>query len=122
MYRLMWALPTVTYYVNDLESIKPFQTMYAALIVFLFVLFFTVAFSLQNSDTIRINFFTWTFQGSLVVVLLTALAFGVILSVLASLPSHLKKRRLIAQQQKTISKLEQSLAELQPPQIEPPST
>ena len=96
--------------------------MYAALIAFLLVLFFAVAFALQNSDTIKITFFTWTFQGSLVVVLLTALAFGVILSVLASLPSQIKKRRLITQQQKTITKLEQSLADLQPPQIEPPSS
>ena len=97
--------------------------MYAALIAFLLVLFFAVAFSLQNSGPITIIFFTWTFQGSLVVVLLSALAFGVILSVLASLPSQIKKSRMIAQQQKTITKLEQSLSELQPPPpIEPPSS
>lgn len=94
--------------------------MYAALIAFLLVLFFAVAFSLQNSDPIKIIFFTWTFQGSLVVVLLSALAFGVILSVVASLPSQIKKSRLIAQQQKTIAKLKKTVEELQPPQIEPP--
>ncbi len=94
--------------------------MYAALIAFLLVLFFAVAFSLQNSDPIKIIFFTWAFQGSLVVVLLSALAFGVIISVVASLPSQIKKSRLIAQQQKTIAKLEKTIEELQPPQIEPP--
>jgi len=72
--------------------------MYSVLITFLLVLFFAVAFSLQNSDPIILNFFSWTFQGSLVVVLLTALACGVMLSIVASLPSFIKKSRLIAQQ------------------------
>ena len=85
--------------------------MYSALITFLLVLFFAVAFSLQNSEPIILNFFSWTFQGSLVVVLLTALACGVILSIIASLPSFIKKSRLIAQQQKTIAKLERTAAE-----------
>ena len=85
--------------------------MYSALLTFLLVLFFAVAFSLQNSDPIIIHFFSWRFQGSLVVVLLTALACGVLLTVIASLPSYIKKSRLIAQQQKTIAKLEHTLAE-----------
>jgi uncharacterized integral membrane protein len=85
--------------------------MYSALITFLLVLFFAVAFSLQNSEPIILNFFSWTFQGSLVVVLLTALACGVILSIIASLPSFIKKSRLIAQQQKTIAKLERTVTE-----------
>lgn len=86
--------------------------MYSALIAFLLLLFFTVAFSLQNSAPIVINFFAWTFQGSLVVALLTALALGVALSVLASVPAYIKKSRLIAQQQKTIATLERSLADM----------
>ena len=85
--------------------------MYSILITFLLVLFFAVAFSLQNSEPIIINFFSWTFQGSLVVVLLTALACGVALSVIASLPSFIKKSRLIAQQQKTIAQLEHTATE-----------
>ncbi|PJA77630.1 MAG: DUF1049 domain-containing protein [Nitrospirae bacterium CG_4_9_14_3_um_filter_51_5] len=89
--------------------------MYSALITFLLLLFFVVAFSLQNSEPIVITFFTWTFQGSLVVVLLTSVALGVLLSVLASLPAYIKKSRLIAQQQKTIATLERSIAELTHP-------
>jgi uncharacterized integral membrane protein len=85
--------------------------MYSVLLIFLLVLFFAVAFSLQNSEPIIINFFSWRFQGSLVVILLTALACGVILSVIASLPSFIKKSRLIAQQHKTIAKLERIVAE-----------
>jgi len=90
--------------------------MYSALIAFLLLLFLTVAFSLQNSEPIIINFFAWTFQGSLVIVLLTAMALGVVLSVLASLPSYIKKNRLITQQQKTIATLERSVADLKKPQ------
>ena len=93
--------------------------MYSVLITFLLVLFFAVAFSLQNSEPIILNFFSWTFQGSLVVVLLTALACGVMLSIVASLPSFIKKSRLIAQQQKTIAQLERTVAEQKPPPVHP---
>jgi uncharacterized integral membrane protein len=85
--------------------------MYSALIIFLLVLFFAVAFSLQNSEPIILNFFSWTFEASRAVVLLTALACGVLLGAIASLPSYMKKRRLIAQQQKTIAQLEQTVEE-----------
>ncbi len=93
------------------ESIKYCDDMYAALLTFLVVLFFAVAFSLQNSEPIILNFFSWTFQGSLVVVLLTALACGVLLSIIASLPSFVKKARLISKQQRTIAELEQKIAQ-----------
>lgn len=85
--------------------------MYAVLLTCSLVLFVAVAFSLQNSEPIIINFFSWRFQGSLVVILLTALACGVFLSVIASLPSFIKKRRLIAQQQKIIAELERTASE-----------
>lgn len=79
------------------------------LVIALLIVFLAVAFSLQNNEPITVHFFAWTYEGSLVLVLLTTLALGVILSVLASLPSQLKKSRLITQQQKTIANLEQSL-------------
>jgi uncharacterized integral membrane protein len=85
--------------------------MYSVLLIFLLILFFAVAFSLQNSEPIIINFFSWRFHGSLVVVLLTALACGVILTVIASLPSFFKKSRLITQQQKTIDQLKRAAVE-----------
>ena len=85
--------------------------MYSILIAFLFLLFFAVAFSLQNAEPIIIHFFGWRFEGSLVIILLTALAFGVMLTVLTSLPSQIKKRRLISKQQKTIADLERRVHE-----------
>lgn len=89
--------------------------MYSALLALLLLLFFAVAFSIQNSEPIILNFFAWTFQGSRAVILLTALALGVSLTLLASLPSYIKKSRLIAKQQKTIATLERSITELTNP-------
>lgn len=89
--------------------------MYSALLALLLLLFFAVAFSIQNSEPIILNFFAWTFQGSRAVMMLTALALGVSLTVLASLPSYIKKTRLIAKQQKTIATLERSIAEFTHP-------
>ena len=85
--------------------------MSLGLVLALIIVFLAVAFSLQNHEPITIQFFAWTFEGSLVLVLLTTLALGVIISVLASLPSQIKKNRLIAQQHKTISDLERLLPE-----------
>ena len=87
--------------------------MYSILIAFLFILFFAVAFSLQNAEPIIIHFFGWRFEGSLVIILLSALACGVMLTVLASLPSHVRKRRLIHRQEKMIAELERKLTEHQ---------
>lgn len=89
--------------------------MYSALLALLLLLFFTVAFSIQNSEPIILNFFAWTFQGSRALMLLTALALGVGLTVLAALPIYIKKIRLIAKQQKMIATLEQSVAEFTNP-------
>ena len=89
--------------------------MYSALLALLLLLFFAVAFSIQNSEPVILNFFAWTFQGSQALILLTALAFGVGLTVLAALPVYIKKIRLIAKQQKTIATLERSVAEFTNP-------
>jgi uncharacterized integral membrane protein len=93
--------------------------MYSALLALLLLLFFIVAFSLQNSEPIILNFFAWTLQGSRALMLLTALALGVGLTALASLPSYFKKNRLIAKQQKLIATLERSVAELTHPPSNP---
>ncbi|WP_447971145.1 LapA family protein [Nitrospira sp. M1] len=88
-----------------------------ALIAALMMVFFAVAFSLQNASEITIHFFAWTFQGSLVIVLLTTLALGVIISLLASLPAQMKKSRTIAQQSKQIEMLKQSMKSSNTPRI-----
>lgn len=79
-----------------------------SLILALLLLFLAVAFALQNSEQVTIHFFGWVFQGSLVLILLTTLALGVILTALASLPGQIKKNRLIAQQNKMIAELKRT--------------
>ena len=93
------------------DHIITINLMYSILIAFLLILFFAVAFSLQNAEPIIIHFFGLRFEGSLVIILLTALAFGVLITVLTSLPSQIKKRRLISRQQKTIADLERKIHE-----------
>lgn len=84
----------------------PFSLIAAILVVFL-----AVAFSLQNADPVSIVFFGWTFQGSLVLILLTTLVLGMLITFLASMPSRIKQNRTIAQQQKTIDELQRSFSQ-----------
>lgn len=89
--------------------------MPVALIIALIIVFVAVAFSLQNAVPITIQFFSWTFQGSLVVVLLITLILGILIHLLASMPARVKRIRQIAQLNKRIQELEHALTEkLQP--------
>lgn len=76
------------------------------LIATLVLLFFTVAFSLQNDQTISIKFFKWTFEGSLVLVLLTTLCLGIVIHILASMPARIRKSKEIAELNKRVTELE----------------
>ena len=76
------------------------------LIVALSVLFLTVAFSLQNDQVVAIQFFGWSFKGSLVLILLTTLCLGVVIDVLASMPTRIRKSRQITDLTKRVRDLE----------------
>ena len=76
------------------------------LIATLIVVFFTVAFSLQNDQTVSIKFFRWTFEGSLVLVLLTTLCLGMVIHILASMPARIRKSQEIAELNKRVTELE----------------
>ncbi len=87
-----------------------------SLIAALIIVFFAVAFSLQNDQMVAITFFQWDFQGSLVLVLLTTLFLGMLIHLLASMPARIRKSRHASQLQKRIAELEHSLSEkVQPP-------
>ncbi len=87
-----------------------------SLIAALIIVFFAVAFSLQNDQTVSITFFQWDFQGSLVLILLTTLFLGMLIHLLASMPARIRKSRQAAQLQKMIAELEQSPSKkVQPP-------
>ena len=76
------------------------------LIATLVIVFLTVAFSLQNDQTVSIQFFDWTFQGSLVLVLLTTLCLGIVIHILASMPARIRKSKEIAELHKRVTELE----------------
>ena len=81
------------------------------LIVALSVLFFAVAFSLQNDQVVSIQFFGWRFEESLVLILLTALCLGVVIAILASMPSRIRKSRQITHLTKRVTELERPYQE-----------
>lgn len=78
------------------------------LIATLVIVFFTVAFSLQNDQTVSIQFFGWTFEGSLVLVLLMTLCLGMLIHVLASMPSRIRKSKEIAELNRRVRELEET--------------
>ena len=77
-----------------------------SLIATLVLVFLTVAFSLQNDQTVSITFFEWTFEGSLVLVLLTTLCLGIVIHILASMPARIRKAKEIAELNKRVLELE----------------
>ena len=89
-----------------------------SLIAALAIVFLAVAFSLQNTEPITIQFFNQTFQGPLVLILLTTLFLGMLIHVLASMPARIKKTRQINQLNKRIVELEHAVTK----KLEPPNS
>lgn len=85
------------------------------MLIFLFisltVAVIAVLFALQNTAVVEINFLFWSFEGSLALVLLIALALGAIISFFASLPSVIRLNRTTRSQGKQIGDLETRLTE-----------
>ena len=83
--------------------------MQLQLVVAIVVAILAVVFALQNAVPITVSFLTWRFESSLALVLLITLALGIIMSLLVSVPSAIKKMKLISSQKKKIQELESSL-------------
>ena len=83
--------------------------MQLQLIVAIIVAILAVVFALQNAVPITVSFLTWRFESSLALVLLITVALGVIMSLLVSVPSKIKRVKLISNQKKKIQELESSL-------------
>ena len=93
--------------------------MQIPLIFSLVIVFLLIIFAVQNAVPVPIKFLIWDTQGSLALLLFIALAAGALISYLASTPGQIRRRRLIAIQQKQIAELEGKLLELQPVPEEP---
>ncbi|MEA2087394.1 MAG: LapA family protein [Candidatus Caldatribacteriota bacterium] len=83
--------------------------MQLQLIVAIIVAILAVVFALQNAVPITVSFLTWRFESSLALVLLITLALGIIMSLLVSVPSMIKTRKMIFSQKKKIQELENGL-------------
>jgi len=83
--------------------------MQLQLIVAIIVAILAVVFALQNAVPITVSFLTWRFESSLALVLLITVALGILMSLLVSVPSMIKTRRMISNQKKRIRELENGL-------------
>lgn len=70
-----------------------------------------VLFAFQNSTLVTISFGAWQFEESLAIVLIVVLGLGIIISLLLSLPTIIKRGWQNAQQKKKITELETQLRE-----------
>jgi uncharacterized integral membrane protein len=68
-----------------------------------------VMFAVQNIVPVTVSFLTWTFEGSLALVLFVALIAGALVSFLASVPALARGRRAVKGLKKQIARLEGEL-------------
>ena len=83
--------------------------MQVFLFVALVVALVAVMFALQNVVPVSVAFMTWTFEGSLALVLFVALLAGALVSVLASVPAFVKGKWAAASLRRRIAALEAEL-------------
>jgi uncharacterized integral membrane protein len=81
------------------------------LILSLLIIALVVVFAVQNTALTTVNFFVWTFQGSLALILLIALSAGVLISLLASLPTMVNNRLTLRSHKKKLVELEANLSD-----------
>jgi uncharacterized integral membrane protein len=62
-------------------------------------------FAVQNAQEVSVRFLVWTFQSSVVVVILISLGVGALLAALMSLPQVLKGRRRLRESEKRLERL-----------------
>lgn len=83
------------------------------IIISLFIAIVAVVFAVQNSEMATISFLAWDGQLPLALVLMFTLLAGVIVGIFVSLPSNLRYRFRIRNQNKTINDLNTQLEDQQ---------
>ncbi len=66
-------------------------------------------FALQNADEVTVRFLVWTFQTSVVIVILTSAGMGALLATLLSLPQTLRARRRMKESEEKLERLSRQL-------------
>ena len=59
-----------------------------------------VIFALQNAQPVKVTFLHWSFDGSLVIILLLTFLVGVISAFIASIPGYIRMKREISARRK----------------------
>lgn len=83
---------------------------------FIFVLILAVAvalFAIQNNAPVQVRLLAWTFESSLVVVILASAALGAALAAFLGLPGAFRVRWRLKAQSAKVRELERRLQELQ---------
>ncbi|HVN56003.1 MAG TPA: lipopolysaccharide assembly protein LapA domain-containing protein [Anaerolineaceae bacterium] len=80
--------------------------MLAFVILALIVAALAVVFALQNPTTVTVTFLIWSFQGSLALILLGAVAIGLLICLLATSPGLIRSRWAAGSHRKKASALE----------------
>ena len=86
--------------------------MQVFLLLALLVAALAVIFAIQNTEIVTVDFLVWSFQGSLALILLIALAAGAIASSLASIPAMFRTHRLGGAQRRIVEDLQAEVVKL----------
>ncbi len=70
-----------------------------------------VIFALQNTDVVTVTFFSLSYEGSLALVILVAVALGILIGVLVMTPGNIKNKISSTRNRRKIGSLEASLDE-----------
>lgn len=80
------------------------------LILALILAIIVTIFAVQNNEPVDVSFLTFELNGSLALVLLITLTLGIIIGLLVSAPSSLRRRMEISGLKKNVRKMEKDLA------------
>lgn len=83
--------------------------MQLILIGVVLIISIAVIFTVQNAGIVTVIFLAWKFDLSLALLLLSAFVCGVVVTFLASIPSRLRKNRVVAEQRRIIKDLGESV-------------
>ena len=83
------------------------------LVLALVLAILVTTFAVQNFKTVDVNFLTWKLSGSLALVLLITLSVGILIGILVSAPSSLRKRMEMRGVKKNLRQTEKNLVQAQ---------
>jgi len=100
------SIPTILIILTSAtgERENPLMTQFY-LILALVLATLVAIFAVQNAQEVNVRFLVWTFQSSVVVVILISLGVGALLAALISLPQMLRARRRFTESERRLERL-----------------